>query len=133
MQFHERKKFDLFDFTSFFSWIFLYFLARCVSLSIISLQWRMNATITRHSQLTSQLLISSFDAVTLRKVFLEVKSKVKKNFYGSQVGGCLVSRNHKDHHMHCVHCALCTTSALWLNNNSDSKSNLFKTNLHFDL
>ena len=29
MQFHEEKKSDLFDFTSFFAWTFLIFLARC--------------------------------------------------------------------------------------------------------
>ena len=57
----------------------------------------MNATITRHSQLTSQLLISSFDAVTLKKVFLEVKSKVKKT---SMAPKLVAASNHKDHHMH---------------------------------
>ena len=29
MQFHEREKIDLFNFTSFFAWIFFNFLARC--------------------------------------------------------------------------------------------------------
>ena len=29
MQFHEKIIFDLFDFTSFFAWTFLIFLARC--------------------------------------------------------------------------------------------------------
>ena len=29
MQFHEKLFFDLFDFTSFFAWTFLNFLARC--------------------------------------------------------------------------------------------------------
>ena len=30
MQFHEKKKLDLFDLTSYFAWTFLNFLARCV-------------------------------------------------------------------------------------------------------
>ena len=30
MQFHVKNFFDIFDFTSFFAWTFLNFLARCV-------------------------------------------------------------------------------------------------------